>query len=78
MKALIKILAVISVVISSAVFAHVNLEKSSPSDNAMLMTSPEELTLKFSKEVRLVKVSLKNKQGKKSKVWLSTFKRSEQ
>lgn len=31
----------------------------------MLMTSPEELTLKFSKEVRLVKVSLKNKQGKK-------------
>ena len=67
MKALIKILAVISVVISSAVFAHVNLEKSSPSDNAMLMTSPEELTLKFSKEVRLVKVSLKNKQGKKVK-----------
>ena len=57
MKALIKILAVISVVISSAVFAHVNLEKSSPSDNAMLMTSPEELTHKFSKEVRLVKVS---------------------
>lgn len=67
MKTLIKFLAVISVVISSTVFAHVNLEKSIPADNEMLMSTPEKLTLTFSKEVRLVKVSLKNKQGKKVK-----------
>lgn len=67
MKALIKILAVTSIVFSSAVFAHVYLEKSVPSDNAMLMSTPEKLTLTFSKKLRLVKVSLKNKQGKKVK-----------
>ncbi|MCF2948820.1 copper resistance protein CopC [Paraglaciecola aquimarina] len=67
MKTLIKFLTVISVVFSSAVFAHVHLEKTVPADNAMLMKTPEELKLKFSKEVRLVKVSLKNKQGEKVK-----------
>ena len=45
-------------------FAHVHLEKSVPADNAMLMKTPEELTLAFSKEVRVVKVTLKNKQVK--------------
>ena len=67
MKTLIKILAVISILFSSTVFAHVHLEKSVPSDNAMLMSTPEKLTLTFSKDVRLVTVSLKNKQGKKVK-----------
>lgn len=67
MKTLIKFLAVISVVFSSAVLAHVHLEKSVPSDNSMLMSTPEKLTLTFTKDVRLVKVSLKNKQGKKVK-----------
>lgn len=65
MKTLINILVAISFVFSSSVFAHVNLEKSIPANNAMLMSAPEELTLTFSKEVRLIKVSLKNKQGKK-------------
>ncbi|GHE92676.1 copper resistance CopC family protein [Thalassotalea profundi] len=65
MKKLIKFLTVISVVFSSAVFAHVHLEKSVPADNAMLMNPPEELTLMFTKEVRVVKITLKNKQGKK-------------
>ncbi len=65
MKSLIKFLTVISVVFSSAVFAHVQLEKSVPADNAMLMQTPEELTFTFSKEVRVVKITLKNKKGKK-------------
>ena len=67
MKTLIKFLTVISVVFSSAVFAHVHLEKSVPADNAMLMNPPEELTLVFTKEVRVVKVSLANKQGEEFK-----------
>ena len=67
MKTLIKFLTVISVVFSSAVFAHVHLEKSVPADNAMLMNPPEELTLVFTKEVRVVKVSLANKQVATSK-----------
>ncbi|MGJ8680433.1 hypothetical protein [Paraglaciecola sp.] len=49
MKTLIKFLTVISVVFSSAVFAHVHLEKTVPADNAMLMKTPEELKLNFSK-----------------------------
>lgn len=65
MKTLIKTLAVISVVFSSAVFAHVHLEKNVPADNAMLMKTPEQLTLAFSKEVRVIKITLKNKQGEK-------------
>jgi len=67
MKKLIKFLTVISVVFSSAVFAHVHLEKSVPADNAMLMNPPEELTLVFTKEVRVIKVSLTNKQGEEFK-----------
>ena len=67
MKTLIKFLAVISVVFSSSVFAHVHLEKSVPADNAMLMKTPEALTLAFSKEVRVVKITLKNKRGEKVK-----------
>jgi methionine-rich copper-binding protein CopC len=67
MKTLIKFLTVISIVFSSAVFAHVHLEKSVPADNAMLMKTPEKLTLAFSKEVRVVKIALKNKKGEKVK-----------
>jgi methionine-rich copper-binding protein CopC len=67
MKTLIKFLAVISVVFSSTVFAHVHLEKSVPADNAMLMKAPEELSLTFSKEVRVIKIILKNKQDDKIK-----------
>ncbi|KMT66767.1 copper resistance protein CopC [Catenovulum maritimum] len=67
MKKLIKFLTVISVVFSSAVFAHVHLEKSVPADNAMLMKTPEKLALTFSKEVRVVKVTLQSKKGEKVK-----------
>ncbi|MEW6983107.1 copper resistance protein CopC [Colwelliaceae bacterium 6471] len=67
MKAFIKFLMVISLAFSVNVFAHVSLEKSTPADNAMLMTSPEVLALTFSKEVRVVKISLKNEQGIKFK-----------
>ena len=67
MKTLIKLLTIISVVFSSAVFAHVHLEKSVPADNAMLMNTPEKLTLGFSKEVRVVKVTLKDKKGEEFK-----------
>ena len=67
MKTLIKLLTIISVVFSSAVFAHVHLEKSVPADNTMLMNTPEKLTLGFSKEVRVVKVTLKNKKGENIK-----------
>ncbi|MDU0352691.1 copper resistance protein CopC [Paraglaciecola aquimarina] len=76
MKTLIKFLTVISVVFSSAVFAHVHLEKSVPANNAMLMKTPDTLALKFSKEVRVIKVSLKNKQGKEFKFGFEPSKAS--
>lgn len=59
MKALIDFLALASVVFSSSVLAHVSLEKTVPAHNAMLMKSPEALSLIFNKEVRVVKVSVK-------------------
>lgn len=65
MKTLIKFLTVIGLVISSTAFAHVKLDSSVPADNAMLMSSPKELSLKFTKPVRVVKVSLKSKKGQK-------------
>ncbi|WP_206485111.1 copper resistance CopC family protein [Thalassotalea sp. G2M2-11] len=65
MNLIIKFLIVISLAISSTVFAHVHLEKSVPADSAMLMKAPEALSLTFSKEVRVVKVSLRNNQGDK-------------
>ncbi len=45
---------------SAGAIAHgdVKLESSSPSDNAMLMNSPEQLTLTYSKPLRLMKVSI--------------------
>ena len=67
MKTLIKFLTVISIAFSSAAFAHVHLEKSVPVDNAMLMKTPEKLALAFSKKVRVIKISLKNKKGEKIK-----------
>lgn len=45
-----------------------------PADNAMLMNPPEELTLVFTKEVRVVKVSLANKQGEEFKFDSSLLK----
>ncbi len=62
MKTVIKFLSVITLIFSSATFAHVKLQSSVPADNAMLATSPQVLTLSFSKKVRLVKVLLTNNQ----------------
>ncbi len=67
MKKLIKLLSVVSVVFSGAVLAHVHLETSVPADNEILKKAPEELTLAFSKEVRIVKITLKSEQGEKIK-----------
>ncbi|MBS3796152.1 MULTISPECIES: copper resistance CopC family protein [unclassified Pseudoalteromonas] len=63
MKSLIHFLAAITLAFSSAVFAHVDLKTSVPADKATLAQTPELLSLTFTKEVRLVKVSLKNAQG---------------
>lgn len=78
MKTLINLITVMSIAFSSAVFAHagIKLESSAPIDNAMLMKTPEELSLKFSKEVRLVKVSLKNKSGTKIKFGFTPTKQA--
>ncbi|OKY26173.1 copper resistance protein CopC [Thalassotalea sp. PP2-459] len=65
MKTLIKLVTLTLFTFSSMIFAHVHLDKSIPADNAMLMKAPEELSLSFSKPVYLVKITLKNKQGKK-------------
>ncbi|MCC2605331.1 copper resistance CopC family protein [Planctobacterium marinum] len=80
MKTLIKFLTVISLAFSSTVFAHagIKLESSLPANNAMLMEAPQELSLTFNKGVRLVKVSLKNKQGKKVKFGFKPSKQASQ
>ncbi|MCU7555397.1 copper resistance protein CopC [Alteromonas sp. ASW11-19] len=48
---------------STQALAHgdVKLESSSPSDNAMLMSAPEQLTLSYTKPLRLMKVSINGK-----------------
>ncbi len=65
MKTLIKSVAVLGLLFSSIAMAHegIEIESSVPADNAMLMESPSELAVSFSKEVRLIKVVLKNQQG---------------
>jgi len=65
MKSFIKFLTVIAVVCSTSASAHVHLQKSIPADNEMLMQTPETLSLTFSNNVKIVKLSLKNKQGQK-------------
>ncbi|PKI14917.1 copper resistance CopC family protein [Colwellia sp. 12G3] len=60
MKKIIKLLIILSFTVSSLAFAHVGLNISIPKDNAMLMQSPESLVLTFTKEVRVVKVILKD------------------
>ena len=67
MNKLIKYLIAISFVFSSSVAAHVSLKSSTPADNAMLMEAPQTLSLEFSKNVKIVKLSLENNQGEKIK-----------
>ncbi|WP_026375333.1 copper resistance CopC family protein [Aestuariibacter salexigens] len=65
MKNLTTYLLAIAFVFSSTAFAHVQLKESKPTDNAMLSSSPQSLSLTFSSDVRLVKVMLAGPQGKK-------------
>lgn len=66
MQLIYKIVLILMVTFSAGAIAHgdVKLKSSSPSDNAMLMSAPETLTLTYSKPLRLMKVSIKgNKTG---------------
>lgn len=51
---------IFGLVLSLSVSAHTSLKQSTPAQDAMLMQSPERLTLTFSGEVRLAKVTLKD------------------
>ncbi|MDM7859937.1 copper resistance protein CopC [Alteromonas sp. ASW11-36] len=45
--------------------AHVSVTDTAPADNAMLMASPENISLTFSKASRIVKLTVRNRQGNK-------------
>lgn len=57
------LLTVILFLMTSSVFAHADLKTSVPKDGAMLMSSPKVLQLEFTKQVRLVKLTLENQSG---------------
>lgn len=76
MNTLIKIIMVVIMTFSVSALAHVSLKASMPTDNAMLMKSPETLSLSFTKNVKIVKLSLKNKQGEKIKFGFKPTKES--
>ena len=63
MKTLITLLSVALLAFSGSVLAHVKLKSSFPADNAMLTEAPKTVSLEFGKAVRVLKVSLKTKQG---------------
>ena len=65
MKKIIILLATLALALSSSVYAHTGLVSSSPINNAMLMYSPDNVELTFGKEVRLLKLKLTNKNGRK-------------
>lgn len=50
---------------SQQVLAHVSVTDTTPEDNAMLMASPESISLTFSKDARVARLTLKNSQGDK-------------
>ncbi len=65
MKDFIQLFAVASLAFSSGLLAHVKVSSSEPANQAMLMQTPKKLSLSFSQEVRVIKATLKTKQGKK-------------
>jgi len=67
MKALVKSFTIFSVLLSSVALAHeaIEIKSSTPSKNAMLMEAPMELSVSFTKGVRLIKVVLKDSEGAK-------------
>jgi len=60
-----KVLTLTLLFVSSQLLAHTGLKTSEPKNGAVLMQSPEKLQLEFIKAVRLVKVTIANKAGKK-------------
>lgn len=60
MQLIYKISLALMLMFSAGATAHgdVKLESSSPSDNAMLMSAPEQLSLTYSNPLRLMKVSI--------------------
>lgn len=67
MKTLIKVLTIVSLLLSVNAYAHVSLKTSMPADQAILSQAPQSLSLTFSKNVKIVKLTLKNQQGEKIK-----------
>ena len=57
------IFSMLMIALSFSTFAHTTLKTSTPKDNAMLMSSPPELSLVFTKPVRLARVTLQSKSG---------------
>jgi len=64
-KTMTNLLLTILIVFSSIAQAHVGLKDTTPAKGAMLMSSPEKLSLSYSGEVKAVKVTLKDASGKK-------------
>ena len=56
--------AILGLVLTFSASAHISLKQSTPAQEAMLMKSPEELSLTFGGEVRLAKVIIKDEKNK--------------
>ncbi|WP_348689675.1 copper resistance CopC family protein [uncultured Pseudoalteromonas sp.] len=56
--------AILGLVLTFSASAHISLKQSIPAQEAMLMKSPEQLSLTFSGEVRLAKVIIKDEKNK--------------
>ncbi|AXR07147.1 copper resistance CopC family protein [Salinimonas sediminis] len=65
MKVIHKCLVISGLLFSSAAFSHggVELTKTMPKDDAMLMSAPQTLELSFSAKLQLMKVTLSKKNG---------------
>ena len=56
--------AILGLVLTFSASAHISLKQSTPTQEAMLMQSPEQLSLTFGGEVRLAKVIIKDEKNK--------------
>jgi methionine-rich copper-binding protein CopC len=55
---------ILGLVLTFSASAHISLKQSTPTQEAMLMQSPEQLSLTFGGEVRLAKVIIKDEKNK--------------
>ena len=55
---------ILGLVLTFSASAHISLKQSTPAQEAMLMKSPEQLSLTFGGEVRLAKVIIKDEKNK--------------